>query len=62
MQIGYARVFPEEQTLAAQQDAITQASCERVFADTVSGSKTSDQDSAMSCPIFGLGHPRRRAA
>jgi hypothetical protein len=72
MQIGYARVFPEEQTLATQQDAITQAGCERVFTDTVSGSQ--DERLGLSDALSHLrpgspssggltgGHPRARGA
>ena len=40
MLIGYARVSTAEQTLALQQDGLTQAGCERLFTDTVSGSQT----------------------
>jgi DNA invertase Pin-like site-specific DNA recombinase len=39
MLVGYARVSTQEQTLALQQDALEQAGCERVFADTISGAK-----------------------
>ncbi len=40
MLLGYTRVSTFDQTLALQQDALTQAGCERVFTDTVSGART----------------------
>ena len=39
MLIGYARISTHEQTLDLQQDALTQASCEKIFTDRVSGSQ-----------------------
>ena len=38
--IGYARVSTAEQDTALQTDALNKAGCERIFEDTVSGSKT----------------------
>jgi DNA invertase Pin-like site-specific DNA recombinase len=39
MLIGYARVSTQDQTLALQQDALTQHGCTRVFTDVASGAK-----------------------
>lgn len=38
--IGYARVSTAEQDTALQTDALRKAGCERIFEDTVSGTKT----------------------
>ena len=40
MLIGYARVSTQDQTLDLQTDALTQAGCEKLFTDTMSGAKT----------------------
>ena len=39
MLIGYARVSTQDQTLDLQTDALTQAGCEKLFTDTLSGAK-----------------------
>jgi DNA invertase Pin-like site-specific DNA recombinase len=39
MLVGYARVSTQDQTLALQQDALTQAGCSRIFTDTASGAR-----------------------
>jgi DNA invertase Pin-like site-specific DNA recombinase len=43
MLLGYARVSTHDQTLALQQDALTQAGCDRVFTDTASGATAERQ-------------------
>jgi DNA invertase Pin-like site-specific DNA recombinase len=40
MLIGYARISTHDQTLNLQQDALQQASCNKIFTDTASGAKT----------------------
>ena len=39
MQIGYARVSTEEQTLDLQRDALTKAGCDRILTDRISGAR-----------------------
>ena len=40
MLIGYARVSTADQNLALQHQALTKAGCEKIFEDTISGTKT----------------------
>ena len=53
MQIGYARVSTEEQTLNLQLDALKTAGCDQVFTDRVSGAKAERPGLANA-----LGHLR----
>jgi DNA invertase Pin-like site-specific DNA recombinase len=39
MLIGYARISTHDQTLSLQKDALERAGCEKIFTDTVSGTK-----------------------
>jgi DNA invertase Pin-like site-specific DNA recombinase len=39
MLIGYARISTYDQTLSPQRDALEKAGCEKIFTDTVSGTK-----------------------
>ncbi len=39
MLVGYARESTQDQTLDLQRDALERAGCERIFTDTISGSK-----------------------
>jgi DNA invertase Pin-like site-specific DNA recombinase len=55
MIVGYARVSTDGQTLDAQQAALRQASCERVFSEKVSGAKTDRQQLAKALAALGPG-------
>src|SRR5215211_5017047 len=39
MQIGYARISTDDQTLDLQRDALEKADCDQLFTDTMSGAK-----------------------
>jgi DNA invertase Pin-like site-specific DNA recombinase len=48
MKIGYARVSTEDQVLDLQQDALTLASCERIYQEKASG-KNTDRPELENC-------------
>jgi DNA invertase Pin-like site-specific DNA recombinase len=52
MIIGYARVSTDGQTLDAQQAALREAGCEKVFAEKVSGAKA-DREKAIAALTVG---------
>ena len=53
--IGYARVSTDGQTLDAQQSALVDAGCEKVFAEKQSGAKTDRQQLAKAIAALGEG-------
>jgi DNA invertase Pin-like site-specific DNA recombinase len=55
MIVGYARVSTDEQTLDAQQAALREAGCEKVFAEKVSGAKTDRQQLAKAIAALAEG-------
>jgi DNA invertase Pin-like site-specific DNA recombinase len=55
MIVGYARVSTDGQTLDAQQAALRQTSCERVFSEKVSGAKTDRQQLARAISALAKG-------
>ena len=52
--IGYARVSTDGQTLDAQQAALVDAGCEKVFSEKVSGAKTDRQQLAKALAAQAL--------
>jgi len=55
MKIGYARVSTDGQTLDAQQTALREAGCERVFSEKVSGAVTTRQELAAAMALLASG-------
>ena len=55
MYVGYARVSTHEQLLHLQEDALTKAGCERIFTDTVSGTKTERRGLAEALDFLRAG-------
>jgi DNA invertase Pin-like site-specific DNA recombinase len=50
--IGYARVSTDGQTLDAQQSALADAGCARVFSEKQSGAKTDRQQLAKAIVLW----------
>ena len=55
MIVGYARVSTDGQTLDAQQSALVDAGCEKVFAEKQSGAKTDRQQLAKAIAALAEG-------
>ena len=55
MIIGYARVSTDGQTLDAQQSALVDAGCKRVFSEKQSGAKTDRQQLAKALAALTPG-------
>jgi DNA invertase Pin-like site-specific DNA recombinase len=55
MIVGYARVSTDGQTLLAQQSALSEAGCVRVFSEKVSGAKTDRAQLAKAIAALGNG-------
>src|SRR5436190_24176314 len=53
--VGYARVSTDGQTLDAQQAALKAAGADRVFAETVSGSKADRRQLQRAIEALGTG-------
>ena len=53
--IGYARVSTDSQTLDAQQAALREAGCTRVFSEKISGAKTDRQQLAKAIAALAEG-------
>jgi DNA invertase Pin-like site-specific DNA recombinase len=53
--VGYARVSTDGQTLDAQQAALAQAGCERVFAEKISGAVTERKALARAIAALAEG-------
>jgi len=55
MIVGYARVSTDGETLSAQQASLTEAGCERVYAEKQSGAKTERAQLAKAIATLGEG-------
>jgi DNA invertase Pin-like site-specific DNA recombinase len=52
LQVGYARVSSSGQSLDIQHEALTQAGCEKVFAEKMSGRSTTDREQLAAALDF----------
>jgi DNA invertase Pin-like site-specific DNA recombinase len=55
MLVGYARVSTQDQTLDLQRDAFDKAGCERLFTDTISGSRAERPGLDQALHFLGPG-------
>lgn len=47
--VGYARVSSTDQDLTVQEEQLTAAGCEKIFAEKISGSSTQDRERLEAC-------------
>ena len=55
MLVGYARVSTQDQQLDAQEDALQQAGCEKIYTDKVSGTQADRSGLAQALEVLREG-------
>ncbi len=55
MNIGYARVSTKDQDLTLQLDALTKGGCEKIYEDTISGTKATREGLVLALEVLRKG-------